>query len=63
MLINAIGSKTIPAEMMRMEATWKAVSETIPSFIKMKLLPHIKESRIKSSQLSGLLLFKLYRFE
>ena len=47
--------------MMRKEATWNAVNATRPSFIKIKLLPHIKDKAINISQLINLL-FKSYFF-
>ncbi len=50
-----MGSSTRPEEMMRKEATWKAVRLIIPSFIKIKLLPQIKERAIKMNQLKNLL--------
>ena len=63
MLLTATGNKTNPDEMIRMEATWKAVNATRPSFINMKLLPQITDNEIKISQLISLL-FKIdVRFE
>lgn len=55
-----MGSKTSPEEMIRNDATWKALRLTRPSFIKIKLLPQIKESAIKINQLRNLL-FKAYK--
>ena len=55
------GNNTSPDEMMRKEATWNAVNATRPSFIKIKLLPHIKDRAINISQLINLL-FKSYFF-
>ena len=55
----ATGNNTIPEEIIRKEATWNGFNLTKPSFIKMKLLPQIKESATKSSQLYNLL-FKRY---
>lgn len=50
-VLIATGSNTKPEEMMRKDATWKGFSLTKPSFINIKLLPQIKESALKSSQL------------
>ena len=55
-----MGNKTSPEEMIRNDATWKALRLTRPSFIKIKLLPQIKESAIKINQLRNLL-FKAYK--
>jgi len=58
-VLMAEGSKIKPEEMMRNDATWKAVRLTRPSFIKIKLLPQIKDSTIKRNQLKNLL-FKVF---
>lgn len=53
------GSKIKPAEIILIDATWKAVKCTNPSFIKIKLLPQIKESAIKRNQLINFELMQL----
>ena len=50
----ATGNKTNPEEIMRKEATCKAVRPIRPSFIKIKLLPQIKERIMKMNQLINL---------
>lgn len=51
--LMADGSKTIPEKTIRRAATWNAVKWSKPPFIKMKLLPHIMESRMKMNQLKN----------
>lgn len=46
----AEGSKTIPEKIMRSDATWNAFKNNSPSFIIIKLLPHITESTINMNQ-------------
>ena len=57
-LLYATGNNINPEEMIRSEATWKAVKCSSPSFINIKLLPQINESAIKINQLINLL-FKI----
>ena len=56
----AKGNNTRPEEMIRNDATWKAVRLTRPSFIKIKLLPQITEREINMIQLNALLLKKYF---
>ena len=56
-----MGNKTIPEEIILREATWKALRLIKPSFINIKLLPHITEREIKMNQLKKLL-FKIRFF-
>ena len=56
----AEGNNTMPEKTIRSEATWKAVNLSRPSFIMMKLLPQMMESRIKISQFKKPL-FKIYK--
>ena len=51
MALMAMGNKTSPDEIILIEATWKADKFSKPSFIRIKLLPQIKEREIKMSQL------------
>ncbi len=53
-----MGERTNPDDIIRSEATWKAVRFSRPSLIRIKLLPQINESAIKMSQLINLL-FKI----
>lgn len=46
----AEGNNTMPDESIRSDATWYADKFFNPSFINIKLLPHIIESTIKMSQ-------------
>ena len=48
---NVIGNKIIPADKTRKAATWYEESCCNPNFIKIKLLPQIKESIINNIQL------------
>jgi hypothetical protein len=51
-----VGIRTIPEKTIRIDATWYGLSPlSRPIFIKIKLLPQIKESRPKSNQLTGVL--------
>ena len=58
-VLIAVGNRTNPEEMILKDATWKGVRLIRPSFIKIKLLPQINESAIKSSQFKNLL-FNVY---
>lgn len=51
---TATGNKTKPEEIIRKEATCKAVTPTRPSLIKIKLLPQIKDRIMKMNQLRNL---------
>ena len=55
-----MGDSTNPDEMILKEATWKAVNETSPSFIKIKLLPQINDSAMNITQLISLLFNIIY---
>ena len=49
----AKGNNTIPEKTMRNEATWNADKCSSPSFIMMKLLPQMTDSKIKINQLKN----------
>ena len=60
MVLSSCSRKTIPAKTMRNAATWYADKCSKPSFIMIKLLPQIMDSRININQFKNPL-FMMYK--